>query len=711
METGWTILQLDKAVGLGGQSEAWDKLNARDFNANPMVDSRFVTRLIQYFGNGSEHLCIFLNGGEIHSMCILHRQSMGVWASFLPSQSQIGPTLMRQGNHVEQLIAALPGHVVRIDFLCNELSDRIFQGATELPTSHSDHALTMSISLEGSFDLYWAARSRNLVKNISRYERRVADDAIEVEFRCVENHGSIESAVGRYAVLESKGWKGEQGTALGLNNVQGVFYKDLMLSFASVGHASVYELWFNDRLAASRLVISNSAMSIVLKTTYDESFEKYAPGRLLLRAVIEHMFAVRPNQTIEFYTNANADQLSWATHDRWIRHSSVFRGTNHKQAFDIFQVGHRVSLAGKESKYSLHSAVDIKIYKHPDEFPSEMETFFNLGDKQHFELGLSWYRNLINEVFKPEENVCFFVLRENSRLTAVLPLLVGDQNHAPRAESLSNYYTSIYAPILSRGAKPRDLAQLLIHANRSLGPQATFRFSPMDPGSRPYAVLNEALAIAGFIPFQFFCFGNWHLQADGDWASYLKSKSANLRSTIKRMTKKFESVGGTMEVVQELASLEEGMMAYEKVYNKSWKKAEPYPNFVTGLARVCAQQGALRLGLAWLNGVPVAAQLWIVSNGKANIYKVAYDEEFKEFSVGTLVTAMLMERVLDQDHVKEVDFLIGDDEYKKTWMSHRRERWGIIAYNPRTLRGLIGLIREILGRVFKEVRANFEQKK
>ena len=59
------------------------------------------------------------------------------------------------------------------------------------------------------------------------------------------------------------------------------------------------------------------------------------------------------------------------------------------------------------------------------------------------------------------------------------------------------------------------------------------------------------------------------------------------------------------------------------------------------------------------------------------------------FSAGTLLTAFLMAHTLDNDKVREVDYMIGDDAYKKGWMSHRRERWGIIAYNPSTPRGLL----------------------
>ena len=43
-----------------------------------------------------------------------------------------------------------------------------------------------------------------------------------------------------------------------------------------------------------------------------------------------------------------------------------------------------------------------------------------------------------------------------------------------------------------------------------------------------------------------------------------------------------------------------------------------------------------------------------------------------------------MQHVIDTDHVEEVDYLTGDDAYKQDWMSHRRERIGLVAFNPRT---------------------------
>ena len=69
--------------------------------------------------------------------------------------------------------------------------------------------------------------------------------------------------------------------------------------------------------------------------------------------------------------------------------------------------------------------------------------------------------------------------------------------------------------------------------------------------------------------------------------------------------------------------------------------------------------------MLYLDQTPVAAQLWLTHNGIASIYKLAYDEEATRYSAGTVLTAAMFEQALDVDRVAEVDYLNGDEPYKR----------------------------------------------
>lgn len=330
--------------------------------------------------------------------------------------------------------------------------------------------------------------------------------------------------------------------------------------------------------------------------------------------------------------------------------------------------------------------------------PADVRAFLDRAEQDNVEFGSAWYDNLCQTVFSGDAGVRFYVLRTDSTVRAVLPLLARRAPGGWQLYSLSNFYTTLYQPVMDPTLQAADLLPLLHTLRREFPWLGSFNLSPMDLDGHPYRILLGALRLAGWLPYEFFCHGNWYHLAEPSWAEYLAARSGSLRSTVKRMGKKFAADGGVLELVTAGPTLEQAIQAYQQVYAGSWKRPEPYAGFMPGLIRSCARQGQLRLGLARLKGVPVAAQVWIVAHGRAAIYKVAYHEDYKQYAAGTLVTALLMEQVIDVDRVKEIDYLIGDDAYKKTWMAHRRERWGIIAYNPRSPRGLIGLAREIAAR-------------
>ncbi len=327
---------------------------------------------------------------------------------------------------------------------------------------------------------------------------------------------------------------------------------------------------------------------------------------------------------------------------------------------------------------------------------------------------LAWFDSLATcglEATSQGSGACQLWLAGDWRAGPVvgLPLLAGQT-----LTGLSNYYTSLFVPMVwsapggsdagaavPEGALWQALAQA-IRQHPSRWP--VLMWDPMDPQSPFFTGFELALRHAGYRVDRYFCFGNWYLQVAGrSFAGYSETLPSPLRHSIARGQRRLTRQGLWRIDIQQHpdAGLEAAIDDFVSVYQKSWKGPEPNSRFIPALARMAAAQGWLRMGVLRLDGQAIAAQLWLVKGGKANIFKLAYVEGFERFSAGSVLTAGLMRHVIDVDHVQEVDYLTGDDAYKRDWMSHRRERWGLVAFDDRTPVGLWAWFKHWAGKKLK----------
>jgi hypothetical protein len=202
----------------------------------------------------------------------------------------------------------------------------------------------------------------------------------------------------------------------------------------------------------------------------------------------------------------------------------------------------------------------------------------------------------------------------------------------------------------------------------------------------------------------YFAWGTWYQSAANmDFASYLSARPSVLQNTWRR---KGAALQKSHRTAFETAFDVEGFIrVYDEVYARSWKEPEPFPDFMPALLRVAAELGALRHGVLMADEKPIAAQFWIVWQGHAIIFKLAYDKDWSKFSPGTLLTMHMVKEVLERDRVRELNFGRGDDDYKKLWMSERRERWGIEAVNPRSAAGFARALKLSAARIRDRLRA------
>jgi hypothetical protein len=350
----------------------------------------------------------------------------------------------------------------------------------------------------------------------------------------------------------------------------------------------------------------------------------------------------------------------------------------------------------------------VWVYSRLEELPQPFLELFAEAERQTFFLGLPWFENFIQNAMAPGDRARIYGITVGDTAVGVFAMRSPGSKRvfSPRKlEALANYYSCLYGPQLAESAGgSRRVIRAFTLAIREEQPRwDVIDIKLLDANSEILPVLTEELRAAGFVVQTYFCAGNWFEPVNGrSYREYLEGLRSSVRNIAKSKNKKVERSGRVRcEIITGVEGLEAGIAAYEKVYAESWKVPEPFSKFIPGLLHTCAAHRTLRLGVAYVDGEPAAAQIWIVHCGVASIYKIAYDRKFRDLSVGTYLTTRMMERAIDVDRVREVDYLTGDDAYKKDWMSQRRERWGILALNPRTPRGLLDIGRHIGGRAMK----------
>jgi hypothetical protein len=331
------------------------------------------------------------------------------------------------------------------------------------------------------------------------------------------------------------------------------------------------------------------------------------------------------------------------------------------------------------------------------------DALFNMALAEDFFVSLPWFRTLARHGSAADSIGLFYTSGGDAGGRAGLiaqqpPCGMGGLG--PRIlRSLTNFYSCSFAPLLEERERPAAIAPLIESIMADRLNWDVVNLDSLDAEGAAFGALVDVFAKHRWPVQRYFHFGNWYESTAGmTSAQYFAARPGNLRSTLKRHAAKLKKTSSSCyRMFDSSSDIEEGIALYEQVYARSWKRSEPFPSFAAALMRETAALGCLRLGVLLIDDTPAAAQIWIVWHGKATIFKLAHDEKFTALSPGSLLTQHVMERVLDEGNIREVDFGRGDDPYKQLWLPKRRERWGIMAFNPRTVRGQLAALRHLGG--------------
>jgi hypothetical protein len=321
--------------------------------------------------------------------------------------------------------------------------------------------------------------------------------------------------------------------------------------------------------------------------------------------------------------------------------------------------------------------MEFVCYTSWDQLPDTVDSLLAQTAKESLFFSRPWFENLSKNAPEDRRNILLACVEADGKVLALLPLEMRSREHW---YGLTNLYSSLYTLLLAEDNQQailECLARGLIQRSFS-----SLRLEPIAEDDRNMLAFQQTMTSLGVACHRTFRFYNWIHHTQGEtFDGYMASRPARVRNTIARKSRKLEREHGyTIRLFCD-SDIEQGLQDYHTVYNRSWKANELYGEFIEGLARNLSVEGWLRLAILYTAERPIAAQFWFVVHGKASIFKLAYDKEWRDYSPGSILTRYLMQQVIDSDKVHEIDFLTGNDAYKQEWMSERRKRWALYCIN------------------------------
>lgn len=306
----------------------WDEVN-RAWGNHVLLDSAFVEPLVRHFA--SSDTLIGITKESSTALALVSHGQMGLWQTFQPAQGPLGLILLNPANgaieQIYSLMRSLPGYALGLGVQQQDSEYTAFGGLSSSPRIEIlEYIKTARVSVVGSFDEYWQKRGKDLTENIARRRRRLDQQGIEAHMDVDRSPGNVAECLCDYGRMEAAGWKGQRGTAVNLDNVQGKFYREVLERFCEVGEGVIFRLRFNDTTVASQLCLERDGMLASLKIAYDEAYRNYSPGFLLQEEIIRHLYSEGEVRVFEFYGRVREGWTTkWTDEIRPMYHVNFYR--------------------------------------------------------------------------------------------------------------------------------------------------------------------------------------------------------------------------------------------------------------------------------------------------------------------------------------------------------------------------------------------------
>jgi CelD/BcsL family acetyltransferase involved in cellulose biosynthesis len=281
-------------------------------------------------------------------------------------------------------------------------------------------------------------------------------------------------------------------------------------------------------------------------------------------------------------------------------------------------------------------------------------------------------------------------LWRQGQLTAALSLA----RRPGQLESTANYHTPVFGIAAADQSATASMARELFR-----DAPARVSLSALDPEGSTLKICKDAAEEAGFQVITRSHLLSPYAELDYGWNEYKRNLHAHLLRNLRRGRKQLEEQGSlAVETVSGGEMLDARLDEAMQVEASGWKgklgtaiqSRLHTRQFYREMAHWAAERGVLRLYLLRLSGRVLTMCLTLQQHGVCYMLKGGYDEAFRRYSPGNILTEALLEDCANHG-IARVEIYGEAETYKLNWATGTRQFVRLEAFAP-TVAGRLALV-------------------
>jgi CelD/BcsL family acetyltransferase involved in cellulose biosynthesis len=194
-----------------------------------------------------------------------------------------------------------------------------------------------------------------------------------------------------------------------------------------------------------------------------------------------------------------------------------------------------------------------------------------------------------------------------------------------------------------------------------------------------------------------------YLELPPSWDAYLSGLSSHARHAVRHKERKLFREHGVVVTDYGSDRLEEGLHHLQRLHTVRWGgggafRDPAWERLHRRFAASMAERSLLWLVTLDLDGTPAAAWYGFAQRDTLYHYQNGRDVRFERERVGTVLTALMIRRAIERGF-RRLDFLRGEEAYKREWTASSSGRYEVVVFRDgwrgAALRGLDKIVRRL----------------